>query len=179
VRRRNDDREMFITEALYYAAAAGYYDTRVESEKPHITFMELPPPAGATHQLSILIDKTGYLVTRFKKNTVVSADDRTPEQQRERLLRELVLDKALSRFTGRAPLSDEERARLAEQLLVQENAGEPLTQLMRVARHPIVKDESPAGAMVRQWSVSIGSHRCQVGLVGFVGEKPELVILGE
>lgn len=164
--------------AIYYACCAGYYDTRVD-KKLRIVFSRLHEnlPAGATHMFSIFVEDTGYQVTRYDERYVIEADDRAPFQQRERLLREGVLEKALHYFTnGRYIIGspEEERNTHLVDLLTGWQKRETLGNLNLEGLHPVVQDEPSDGS--RRWSVTIGSHRCLVGLVKDTPE-PEFAIL--
>ena len=103
-------RERIIMTAAYYAAIEGYYDTSEAAQKSNLLSISVvdipsvtgdPLPPGATHRFYVMINASGFMVTRYPDESYkVEPHDRMQTQRQERELRDAVLDAALWHLTG-------------------------------------------------------------------------------
>jgi hypothetical protein len=195
------DQERIAREAVYYAARAGYYDLSDEAQRANkltvsvfdMASME-PLPAGATHHFYIMIDATGYLVTRQVPSGPVTEatykvvpHDQTEYQAAERELREAVLDCAVWYQTGEGvgyhPSQGQEARSAAIQALLADEEDQEYPVIREVAPDLYLSpgdEASPAPHVSRQWAVTIGSYPnyCEVGLIGY-NDDGSPVLIGE
>jgi hypothetical protein len=179
------DREQIIREATYHVACYGCYDTSEAAQKDGtlcISVMDYAYlealPEGATHRFYIMVNRTGYDVTRYTDHYDVKAHDHLEAQRFERELRGAVLDYALWYLTGEGAGYHPSQGIEARKAAIQELLNEGEEKEHDQADHPVIRDEDPTIYRVggpglppplvrRQWFVSIGTlNRCHVGLLG-------------
>lgn len=202
-------RDEVVYLSAYYAAVSGNYDTSESAQKMNlltITIMDMTTipgevlRPGTTHQMYVIVNETGYLVTCFRDGSYVSEPhDHTPEQRQERALREAVLDAGLWQLTGEGAgyhvdAGPRARADAINTLLADqpEDPKEREEHNPDPVDHPIVRDELPdltislaPGAeggigprVLRQWTVQIGGpwNSCEVGLFGYEADGTPVLI---
>jgi hypothetical protein len=200
-------REQIIMESTYFAAIYGCYDTSEAAQKSNLLTISVvdmaiipgdPLPAGVTHRFYVMINGTGYMVTRSTEGYKVDTHDQTDPQRQERELRGAVLDAALWHLTGEGAgyhVGDGPEARNAalKELLEEGPEGEEpeARESSDPILHPVIREHAPDLSLslapgsedeegpqpLRQWAVEIGPYnRCGVVLFGY-GEDgtPELI----
>ncbi len=194
-------RDEVIRLSTYYAAAEGYFDTSEAAQKSGILTISVmdmshygPLSEGATHRFYVMVNRTGWMVTRYSDNRYeVTPHDQTEDQRQERELRGAVLDAALWQMTGEGagyhpdPRPQERpkaRAAMIKELLADrpEDEGETEREATDPQPHAVVRDVlpdltvslapgpegGPGPQPLRQWSIEIGPYySCEVALFGY------------
>lgn len=191
------DRDEVIRLSTYHAAVAGWYDTSIEAQQTNrltISVMDMSPyeklPADATHKFYVMINASGYMVTRYVDNRYEVEDHDQAENQRvERELRNAAMDMALWYVTGEGAgytpdmrLSAENRAAARDEALAEllgdeepdeARYGGPLVHAVLTEVEPSIMvapgdEDSPPPVAVRQWLATFGTYgACEVGFFGY------------
>lgn len=197
------NRDNVIRLSTYHAAVYGWYDTSVEAQQSDaltISVMDMSSyeklEPDATHKFYVMINASGYMVTRRTNGAYeVKPHDQVDRHREERELRAAVMDTALWYVTGegsgyilslQAPEEERSEARNAaiaellegEEPDIERYGGEIVHAVMVEVEPSIMiapaNEDEEAPVALRQWRVSFGDNAaCEVGFFGYDTEDSQ------